>query len=75
MAIQPVIGALPQETEAYNLVSSLIMFLPALTTLGSLLDLGLFYFYNKKGHPWSSILAEEKLEEKSESRLTTVLGP
>jgi hypothetical protein len=37
-----------------------MMILPCAVTALSLLDMGLFYLYNKKLHPWSAILAEEK---------------
>ena len=58
--IEPAIGVFTEETETYNLVSLLMLLLPIAVSLGSLLDIGIFYVYNKMCHPWSAILAEEK---------------
>jgi hypothetical protein len=49
-----------EEADTFNLVTLLMWLLPLLVTTLSLLDISLFYLYNKKLHPWSTILAEEK---------------
>ena len=58
--ILPAIGTFEQENEAYNLVSILMVVLPFTVSFLALLDFGLFYLYNTKFHPWSTILADEK---------------
>ena len=56
--IAPAIGVLPQETKAYNRVTLLMWGLPPAITLLSLLDLGLFFLYQKKFHFWIGILED-----------------
>ena len=58
--IAPAIGVLPQETAAYNLVTLLMWSLPPAITLLSLLDLGLFFLYQKKFHFWIGILEDDQ---------------
>ena len=57
--IEPAIGVLPQEMEAYNLVTLLMWSLPLAITLLSLLDLGLIFLYQKKFHFWIGIFEDE----------------
>ena len=56
----PSIGTLPQEDDSYFLVTRLMIGLPIAVTLASLLDLGLFYLYQKKCHPWVGIIEEDE---------------
>ena len=56
--IAPAIGVLPQETTAYNRVTLLMWSLAPVITLLSLLDLGLFFLYQKKFHFWIGILED-----------------
>ena len=58
--IAPAIGVLPQETNAYNFVTLLMWGLPSAITLLSLLDLGLFFLYQKKFHFWIGILEDSQ---------------
>ena len=58
--IAPAIGVLPQETTAYNLVTLLMWGLPLAITLLSLLDLGLFFLYQKRFHFWIGILEDDQ---------------
>ena len=58
--IAPAIGVLPQETTAYNRVTLLMWSLPPAITLLSLLDLGLFFLYQKKFHFWIGILGDDQ---------------
>ena len=57
--IYPVIGAFEQEKEAYLLVTQMYWLLPAIIVLATLTDLGLVWLYEKIGHPWKEILAQE----------------
>ena len=57
--IYPVIGAFEEEKEAYTLVTKLCWLLPAILVLATLTDLVLVFLYEKIGHPWREILAQE----------------
>ena len=76
--IAPAIGVFPQETTAYNRVTLLMWSLPPAITLLSLLDLGLFFLYQKKFHFWIGILEDSQggidtnREEDEEKEVTTL---
>ena len=65
----PSIGTLPQEDFSYFLVTRLMIGLPIAVTLASILDLGLFYLYQKRFHPWVGIIEEDE-EILVESKIT-----
>jgi hypothetical protein len=46
----------------------LMWVLPLTVTISSLLDISLFFLYNKKFHPWSAILAEENRKSDQNKR-------
>ena len=66
--IKPVIGVFNEEDAAYSLISLLMWVLPLTVTISSLLDISLFFLYNKKFHPWSAILAEENRKSDQNKR-------
>ena len=65
--IVPAIGAFPEETKAYNLVTKLMWSLPPAVFLLSLLDWCLFFLYQKKFHFWVGIVEEDGAEDELES--------
>ena len=56
--MRPCIGVFPEEEIAYNRVTTLMWSLPLLVVLSSLLDLLLYFMYQKKCHPWGGILQD-----------------
>merc|ERR1719397_2112638 len=56
--IHPVMGAFPEEVEAYTLVSFLMWLLPLLVVLGAGIDFALFCVYQMKLHTWKGLLIE-----------------
>ena len=54
----------PEETDAYNLVTSLSWILPVTVIVGAAVDAALVFVYMKFAHPWKNILFWEEKKEK-----------
>ena len=53
------IGVLPEELEAYNLILVLVYVSTLCLLFLTIMELGFFYLYNGKFHPFASILELE----------------
>ena len=57
--LQRTIGTFSIEDSAHEVATLLMWLLPLLTTVSAVLELVLVYLFNKFGHPWAGILADD----------------
>ena len=58
LVLQRTIGTFPEEEEAYEVASLLMWLLPLLVTVSAFLEFLILFLFNRFGHPWAGILAD-----------------